>query len=123
MNLCMGGVKPAWPGGRDMGGWLAYLLVEGTICILTFYYKGYTLSGQVIIRSEIIIIWPFRVCVCVCVCVCVLMVKLTRKFMSNTFISNFFSNIISLEPPKQLFQLGTLLSSILMITDFLCFCV
>ena len=64
MNLCMGGVQPAWPGGGDIGGWPACLLVEllvkGTICILAFYYIGYTLSGQ-IIRSEIIIIWPLSV--------------------------------------------------------------
>ena len=40
MNLCMGGVRPAWLGGEDMSGWLACLLVEllvkGTICILAF---------------------------------------------------------------------------------------
>ena len=44
MNLCMGGVQPAWPGGGDMDGWLARLLVEllveGTICKLAFYYVG-----------------------------------------------------------------------------------
>ena len=49
-----------------MGAWpaclLAELLVEGTICILAFYYIGYTLSGQIIMRSEIIIIWPHSVC-------------------------------------------------------------
>ena len=36
-------------------------LVEGTICILAFYYIGYTLSGQIIVSSEIIIIWPLSV--------------------------------------------------------------
>ena len=38
MDLCMGGVQPAWPGGGDMGSWpvclLVKLLMEGTICIL-----------------------------------------------------------------------------------------
>ena len=62
MNSCMGGVWPAWPGGGNMGGWLdcllVKLLVEGTVCILVFYYIGYTLSGQIIMRSDIIIIWP-----------------------------------------------------------------
>ena len=65
MNLCMGGVWPAWPGGRDMGGWpsclLDKLLVEGIIFRLAFYYIGYTLSGQIIMHSEIIIIWPLSV--------------------------------------------------------------
>ena len=65
MNSCMGGVQPAWLGRGDMGGWpaclLVELLVEGTICILVFYYIGYTLSGQIIMRSEIIIIWPLGV--------------------------------------------------------------
>ena len=65
MNSCMGGVRPAWPGGGGMGGWLACLLVEllveGTICILAFYYIGYTLSGQIIMCSEIIIILPLSV--------------------------------------------------------------
>ena len=54
-----------WPWGRDMGGWLDCLmvkhLVEGTICILAFYYIGYTLSGQIIMHSGIIIIWPLSV--------------------------------------------------------------
>ena len=65
------------PGQRegDMGGWLTSLLVEflveGTICTLAFYYIGYTLSGRVIMHSEIIITWPLSVCVCVCVCVCI----------------------------------------------------
>ena len=49
-----------------MDGWpaclMVKLLVEGTICILAFYYIGYTLSGQIIMRSEIIIIWPLSVC-------------------------------------------------------------
>ena len=57
MNSCMGGVWPAWQGGGDMGSWpaclLLRLLVEGTICILAFYYIGYTLSGQNIMRLEI----------------------------------------------------------------------
>ena len=65
MNSCMGEVQPAWPGGRDMGGWpaclLAELLVEGTICILAVYHIGYTLSGHIIMHSEIIIIWPLSV--------------------------------------------------------------
>ena len=65
MNLCMGGVQPAWPRGRDMGSWLACLLVEllikGTVCILAFYYIGYTPSGQIIMHSEIIMIWPLGV--------------------------------------------------------------
>ena len=34
---CMGEVRPAWPGGGDMGGWpaclLVALLVEGTMCL------------------------------------------------------------------------------------------
>ena len=59
MNLCMGGVQSACPGGGVMGGWLAFLmvelLVEGTICILAFYYIGYTLNAQNM-HSEIIII-------------------------------------------------------------------
>ena len=55
MNLCMGGVWLAWPGGGDIGGWSACLLVEGTICLLAFYYIGYILNGQ-IMHSEIIII-------------------------------------------------------------------
>ena len=65
MNSCMGGVQPAWPGGGDMGSWpaclLVKLLVEGTICILAFYYIGYALSGQIILHAEIIIIWPLSV--------------------------------------------------------------
>ena len=65
MNSCMGGVQPAWPGKGDMGGWsaclLVELLVEGTICILAFYSIGYTQSGQIIMRSEIIIMWPLSV--------------------------------------------------------------
>ena len=65
MNSCMGGVRPAWPGGEDMGSWPAYqlveLLIEGTNCILAFYYIGYILSGQIIMCSEIIIIWPLSV--------------------------------------------------------------
>ena len=65
MNLCMGGVQPAWPGGGDMGGWpaclMVELLVERTICILAFYYIGYTLSGQIIMFSERIIIWLLSV--------------------------------------------------------------
>ena len=48
-----------------MGGWpsclLVELLVKGTICILAFYYRKYTLSGQIIMCSEIIIIWLLRV--------------------------------------------------------------
>ena len=48
-----------------MGGWLSFLLVEllveGTICILAFYYIGYALSGLIIMHSEIIIIWPLSV--------------------------------------------------------------
>ena len=60
MNLCMGGVWPAWPEGEDVGVRLACLLVKllvkGTICILVFYYIEYTLSGQIIMHSEIIII-------------------------------------------------------------------
>ena len=60
MNSCMGGVRPAWPGGGDMGCWLACLLVEllveGTICILAFYSIGYTLSGQIIMDPQCIII-------------------------------------------------------------------
>ena len=65
MNSCMGGVWPAWPGRGDIGGWpaclLVKLLVEGTICILAFYYIGYTLSGQMIMCSEITVTWPLRV--------------------------------------------------------------
>ena len=67
MNSCMGGVKPAWRGGGgrgDIGSWLACLLVKllvkGTICTLAFYYIGYTLIGQIIMHSEIII-WPISV--------------------------------------------------------------
>ena len=30
-------------------------------CMLAFYYIGYALSGQIIMRSEIIIIWPLSV--------------------------------------------------------------
>ena len=37
---------------------LVKLLVKATICILAFYYIGYTLSGQIILHSEIIIICP-----------------------------------------------------------------
>ena len=37
------------------------ILIEGTICILAFYYLEYTLSGQIIMHSEIIIIWPLSV--------------------------------------------------------------
>ena len=67
--IMISGVWPAWPGGGDMGSWKACLLVEilveGTICILAFYYIlcfiRYTLSGQIIMRSEIIIIWPLSV--------------------------------------------------------------
>ena len=44
---------------------LVELLVEGTICILALYYIGHTLSGQNIMRSEIIIIWPLSVCSCI----------------------------------------------------------
>ena len=65
MNSCMGGARPAWPRGGDMDGWLACLLVElldeRTIWVLAFYYIGYTLSGQVITCSEIMIIWPLSV--------------------------------------------------------------
>ena len=65
MNSCMDEVWPVWPGGGDMGVWLACQLVEflvkGTICILSFYYIGYTLSGQIIMCSEIIIIWSLSV--------------------------------------------------------------
>ena len=54
----MGGVWPTWPGGGDVGSWpdclLVELLVKGTICTLTFYYMGYTLSGQIIMISEYI---------------------------------------------------------------------
>ena len=61
----MGGVQP---GEGDMGSWLACLLVEllveGTNYILAFYYIGYTLSGQITMHSEIIIIWPLSVNVC-----------------------------------------------------------
>ena len=73
MNSCMGGVWPAWTEGGDMGQGrlvaclLVELLVKGTICILAFYYIGHTLSCQIIMNSEIIIIWPLSVCVCVCV--------------------------------------------------------
>ena len=65
MNSCMGGIWPAWPRGGDMGGWMACLpvelLVEGTICILAFYYIGYTPSGQIIMCSQVIIIWSLSV--------------------------------------------------------------
>ena len=63
MNSCMGGVQPAWSGGGDMGSWLACLLVKLLVefCILALYYIGYTLSGQIIMRSEIITIWPLNV--------------------------------------------------------------
>ena len=50
-----------------MGSWpaclLLELLVEGTVCTLAFNYMGYTLSGQIIMHSEIIITWPLSVCV------------------------------------------------------------
>ena len=68
-----------------MGSWpaclLVKLLVKGTIFILAFYYIGYTLSGQIILHSEIIIIWPLSVCVCVCVCVCVRIRGLVHEFV------------------------------------------
>ena len=33
---------------------------------------SYVLSGQIIMISKCIIIWPLSLCVCVCVCVCAL---------------------------------------------------
>ena len=53
------------PASLARGSWpaclLVELLVEGTICMLAFNYIGYTLSDQIIMHSEIIIIWPLSV--------------------------------------------------------------
>ena len=50
MNWYMGGVRQAWPGRGAMGSWsvclLIKLLVEGTICILAFYYVGYRIYTE-----------------------------------------------------------------------------